>query len=168
MTKIGTTVVYGTQVCKIADRRKQTIGKLTREYYVLVPVFDQKNTSYVPVDNERLVAKMRKILSPEEIYALINALPETDSVWVTDDKQRTAEFKAVVEGGDPAEIIAVIKTLYERARELEAKGRRLHAVDEQILARAEKVVYEEFSLVLDIKRDEVVPFIARQIEIANK
>ncbi len=43
-------------------------------------------------------------------------------------------------------------------------GRKLHAHDVALLSRAENMLYEEFSLVLDIKREDVVPFIANRLE----
>ncbi len=166
--KIGSTIVYGTQICKITDKKDQTFGKITRNYYILTPVFDEKNVIYVPSDNEKLVAKMRKILSAEEIYTLIKSIPETEKIWIEDDKLRAQEYKAIIESGDREKIIMIIKTLFEHKGEVEAKGRKLHAVDEIILSRAEKMLYEEFALVLDIKKDEVVPFIAEQIEVKKK
>lgn len=166
--KIGATIVYGTQICKITDKKPQTFGKTTREYYVLAPVFDEKNTIYVPCDNEKLIAKMKKILSAEEIYALIRSMPQSESVWIEDGKERTQKYKEIIEKGDREEIIKIIKTLFEHKTEMEAKGRKLHAADEIVLSRAEKMIYEEFALVLDIKKEEVVPFITEQIEIKEK
>lgn len=168
MVNIGTTIVYGTQICRVTDKKDQTFGKITRNYYVLTPVFDEKNVIYVPSDNENLVAKMRKILSAEEIYALIRSIPNTENIWIEDDKLRTQEYKGIIERGDREEIIKIIKTLFEHKCDMEAKGRKLHAADEIVLARAEKVLYEEFALVLDIKKEEVVPFITEQIEIKEK
>lgn len=168
MIEIGTTIVYGTQICKITDKKNQTFGKISREYYVLTPVFDSKNTIYVPVDNENLVAKMKKILSAEEIYTLIDSIPSSENVWIEDDKERSHKYKEIIENGDRLEIIKVIKTLYEHKQDIEQKNRKLRSSDETILNRAEKVLYEEFALVLDIQKEEVVPFIARKIEIKEK
>ena len=38
-------------------------------------------------------------------------------------------------------------------------------MDEIIFERAEKIIYDEFALVLNIKREEVVPFILKQVKI---
>ncbi len=140
------------------------MGKMTRDYYVLAPVWDDKNLIYVPADNENLTAKIKKILSAEEINALIKAIPEGDSCWIEDDKERSAEFKGIIDSGDREKIIRIIRILFLRKRELEAKNRKLHAADEAILNRAEKLIYEEFALVLGIDKDEVVPYIAKRLE----
>lgn len=168
MLEIGTTIVYGTQICKITGKSKQTFGKITRDYYVLVPVFNEKNTIFVPADNENLMGKIKPILSAEEIYSLIDSIPDTENIWIEDNKERTLRYKDIIERGERKEIIGVIKTLFERKKEIESKNRKLHATDEIILSRAEKMLYEEFALVLDIKKEEVIPFIARQIEIKEK
>ena len=75
--KVGDRVIYGFQVCEIVDIKPQTIGKIKRDYYVLSPIFDAKNTLYLPTDNEKLVAKMRKVLSEEEILGLIKSIPKS-------------------------------------------------------------------------------------------
>lgn len=168
MINVGSTIVYGSQVCKVSDLSDKTFGKITRKYYVLMPVFDEKNMIYVPVDNEKLVARMKQILSAEEIYALIAEMPDKKSIWIDDDKLRAVKYKELIENGNREEIITLIKTLFEHKCEMEARGRKLHASDEIILARAEKVIYEEFALVLNIKRDEVVPFIAAKINVEKK
>ena len=67
--QVGDRVVYGIHgVCLVADVEEQrTAGEVTR-YYVLQPVYDDKGKVFVPVGNERLERKMRRILSKEEIY----------------------------------------------------------------------------------------------------
>lgn len=165
MIALNSTIIYASSVCKVKEIKKMTVGKNTREYYVLVPVYDDKNTIYVPTDNPTLLQKMRKILSAEEITELINAMPDNEAIWIEDDKARSEAYKKILEQGNRAEIIRIIKTLYERRLTLMSEGKKLHSADEIIFARAEKMIYDEFALVLDIKREEVTPFILKQIEI---
>lgn len=40
--------------------------------------------------------------------------------------------------------------------------------DERFLKEAEKMLYDEFALVLNIREDEVLPFIMKQIDIEEK
>jgi CarD family transcriptional regulator len=53
-------------------------------------------------------------------------------------------------------------------QELKEKGKKLRVSDERFLKDAEKVLYDEFAHVLDIKREEVLPFIFEQIETVRK
>ena len=69
-------VLYGNQgVCKVFDIVKKEMANEVNEYYVLKPVNDVHSTVYVPTQNEKLTSKMKKVLSVEEIYDLINDIP---------------------------------------------------------------------------------------------
>ena len=63
MFTVGDAVVYGTQgVCRISEITEMTVAKVVRSYYVLVPVYSEKTTLYVPVDNEEVVkSRMRPV-----------------------------------------------------------------------------------------------------------
>lgn len=169
MIKINSTIIYGSQVCKVKDVRSMTVGKVTREYYVLAPVYDDKNIIYAPTDNPKVLEKIKEILSAEEIAELIRNMPENVSLWVDDDKERAVLYRETLEKGNRTDVIRMIKTLYEKRKELNAKGKKLHSADEIAFQRAEKMIYDEFALVLDIKREEVTPFILQQIKsVPNK
>lgn len=165
----GDTVVYGTQgVCRIEGVQSKRIRGEYIDYLVLRPVYDQNSTVFVPKTNEKLMAKMREVLSAEEIYKIISELPEKDPIWIDDDNIRKAKYQEMIDEGDRRKIMLIIKTLYRHRIEQEEKGRRLHQADEFILKQAEKLLHDEFALVLDIKPEEVVPFIMKQIEIHKK
>ena len=111
---------------------------------------------------------MRAIISADEIYRLISELPDEDPVWIEDDNYRKARYQEIIDKGDRSSIMLIIKTLYRHKIEQENKGRRLHQADEYILRQAEKLLHNEFALVLDIKPEEVAPFIMEQIEVQKK
>lgn len=164
MFKKGDAVIYGSQVYIVEGTTQKTIGKVTRDYYALKNAYDEKNTAFIPTDNEKLLSKMRHILSREQILEMISEFPNAKSIWVEDDKERSASFRAILEKGDRREIAQLVKTLFEMKKALSEKGRRLHTADEAIFLRAEKVICEEFALVLNIKPDEVIPFIGEQLK----
>ena len=64
-------------------------------------------------------------------------------------------------------MIRLIKTLYEHRESLMDSGHRMHAADANFLKEAEGVLYEEFAYVLNIGREEVIPFIQNEIEKAQ-
>ena len=89
-------VLYGNQgVCKVFDIVKKEMANEVNEYYVLKPVNDVHSTVYVPTQNEKLTSKMKKVLSVEEIYDLINDIPNEKEVWIDDFNER--KEKAVKE-----------------------------------------------------------------------
>ena len=66
------------------------------EYYVLKPIYNDTSTIYVPVHNEKLTGKMRRILSAEEIYRLIRSMPDVDSEWVENEAERKETYKEIL------------------------------------------------------------------------
>ena len=169
MYSTGDTVVYGTQgVCRIEGTQTKRIRGEYVEYLVLRPVYDQNSTVFVPKKNEKLMTKMRDILSAEEIYNIIQELPEKDPIWIEDDNIRKSKYQEMIDEGNRRKIMLIIKTLYRHRIEQEEKGRRLHQADEFILKQAEKLLHDEFALVLEIKPEEVVPFIMKQIDVQQK
>lgn len=58
--------------------------------------------------------------------------------------------------------------IYNRKVELEKKGKRLTSADSEAMKTAEKLLYNEFALVLDIRPDQVVPFIMEKITVSKR
>lgn len=171
MTKfqVNDSVLYGVEgVCRITDICEQDFMGTRALYYVLKPVYTPGSTVFVPLANETLVAKMRRILSPDEIRSLIKTMPDEALLWIDDDNARRARYAEILQSGDRAELVGLIKALYRRREEQQARGRKLHAADERYLHDAEKVLYDEFAHVLQIKRDEVLPFIMEQIQVRER
>ena len=169
MYQVNDTVAYSSQgICTVSEICKRDIGGSMVDYYVLKPVYSGNSTVFVPLDNEVLTAKMRRVLSPEEIYALIRTMPSEEALSIDDDHARRDHCRAVLNGGDRAAMVGMIKALYLRKQRQETAGRKFHVADEHFLHDAEKILYDEFAHVLQIKRAQVLPFILEQIEIQTK
>lgn len=167
--QINDTILYGSQgVCKITGTVQKDFGGCVMDYYTLKPVYSENSVIYVPMHNEALLHKMRRVLSPEEIYALIQAMPHQEVSWIEDENKRKETCRDILSRGDRMELIRAIKALYLHQQELQQKGRKLHVSDERFLKEAEKMLYDEFALVLNIREDEVLPFIMKQIDIEEK
>ena len=68
MYQIGDKVCYGTEgVCSIVRIQEMKVGGAKGKYYVLRPIYRESATVYVPLDNERLIARMRPVLSQQEL-----------------------------------------------------------------------------------------------------
>ena len=102
-------------------------------------------------------------MSEAEITALIDAMPEEDFIWIADDNARRERYKAILAGGDPSDLIRLIKTLYLRAQTQKAQNKKPRLEDERFMKQAEKLLYEEFAHVLHIQRDEVLPYILHRV-----
>ena len=162
----GDTVLYGVEgVCRITGTERRDMAGMKLEYYVLQPIYNQQAKVLVPMHNEQLTAKMRRVLTADEIHDLIRSMPAgPDLCWEENDAVRREQFKDILARGDRGEIVCLIKTLYLRQQAMAEKGKKLHLADERFLKDAEKKLYEEFAHVLHIEREQVLPFILEKIQ----
>lgn len=133
-------------------------------YYVLKPVYESASTLYVPVDNEHLLEKMRRVLSKTEIDKLLGMVGENTIDWVDDDRQRAEEFSCILAEGMRMELLVLIKCLYRQKNELINSGKKFKAADEKMLTAAEKMVNEEIAYVLGINKEKVPDYILSKLE----
>ena len=157
MYKIGDLVVYGAfGVMTVVDIRDESIGDLVRRYYVLRPTLSKNESfTFVPTENEQLVSAMRPLLTKDEILSLLHSakdLPPID--WVNENRARQEYFKRIMESGDRAKMISMIRAINESGQRREAEGKKNFITDENAKAKAEKLLYTEFSVVLGIDEEE--------------
>ncbi len=165
MYKINDTILYGAHgACRFEGLIRRQFNGIQNDYYVLKPVSGDNSTIYVPVRNEKLVGKMRPVLSEEELRALIKQIPAEDSLWIENEQERKEKYHSILSSGDRLGLVRIIKGLYFHQKEQKAKGRKLHSVDEHFFKEAEKILYDEFALVLHIEPEEVLPFLLEQLE----
>lgn len=138
--------------------------KVKKTYFVLVPIYDEKATLYVPKDNERLLANMHKLLSPTEINDLIDEAAKNPMEWIADDIQRKEKCGEILKSGDRMQLMQLIEMLYLRREELKTTKKHFHIVDERYLRDAERLLHDEFSYTLDIKREQVPEYILNRIK----
>ena len=153
---VGQTVLYGSNgVCMVDDVTEKRIGKTKIQYYVLKPLCNNTSTLFVPTANQQIVSKMRRILTEDEAEAILRDLPPCGD-WNDNKQERSEQFRAIITEGSCVELIRLIRLVRTHEQEQLAGGKRLHITDERFLKEAEKMVCEEFSLVLHISRDEVL------------
>lgn len=158
MYNVNDYVVYSmTGVCQIVDIETDTFNDEKSEFYVLKPVFSDNMTIKIPVANAQ--AKMRKTMSRDEAMTLIAAMPEQETEWIDDNRDRAQSFKAALRTGKSEEWVKLIKTIYLEKEEKFAAGKKLSKSDEDIFDAAEKQLHEELAIALGITPEEVVPFI---------
>ena len=79
MFQMGQALTYGASgICRFDGIISQKSGKKIVWYYVLKPVYNQGSTVFVPVDNEKLVARIRPVLSQQEVMDMIHGLSQTE------------------------------------------------------------------------------------------
>lgn len=166
MFNIKDHVMYGDNgVCQIVDKRKEKIAGQFGEYYILQPVDNASSTFYVPANNERLVSKMRPIMSKEAVMELLTMAAKEDMDWDEDNRVRQTVYKEVFERGDSKELLLLLKALYRQREERREEGKRLWAIDENAMKHVEKLVCEEFAAALGQGSEETLSYILEQIKV---
>ena len=166
MFRINDVIIYGSQgVCRITDIEEKTVSGAKKSYFVLKPVNDQSATFFAPTDNAHVLKKMRRLLSAEEIHKLIDAMPEEDADWITNENERKELYRKILATGDHMELIKMIKAIYAHKKAREAEGKRLHMSDENFFKDAEQILYHEFQYVLNLhSKDDLMAYIFARIQ----
>ena len=157
MYSIGDKIMYGASgVMTVIDIRDEAIGDISHSYYVLRPTLARTDSfTFVPVNNERLVAMMRPLLSKEDINVLLSAAKDIPSVdWVPENRARQEYYKKLIESGELASMIAMIHRVIDCGRLREAEGKKNFLSDENAKAKAERLITSEIAVVLEIPEDE--------------
>ncbi len=160
MLAVGQTVVYGTQgVCTVKEISMLKLGKTKGEYYVLTPVDDPGSTVYVPTANEKLMSKLRPVLTGEEADALITEAMREPLEWIVSDAERKTVCDDIVKNGDRKQLMQLVGMLYRRREALKDQKKHFHNVDAQYLKTAERMLHGELAYALGIAVDDVVDYI---------
>lgn len=163
MFKVNDYIMYGrTGVCQVTEiRNGESMGNIGTDYYVLNPVFENNSVIMTPVNNQKIL--MRKVTSKQEIFSMIDAVSNEEIVWIDDDKIRNEKFKSSIKSGICEDWIRLIKAIHLQMEEKKSIGKKISQMDEGILKEVKKLLYEEFSLALEILPEEVENFIYKKI-----
>ncbi len=169
MFNINDVIVYGSNgVCKIEGIENKELMGTKKQYFVLKPIKSNASTYFVPTENDRLLAKMKSLLSKEEINELIDSMVTEKANWITNESERKEKYRSIISDGNRLELIKMIKSIFIQKKEREANGKRLHASDERFFRDAQKLLYSEFGYVLNLNEDQLMTYIFNRIENSNK
>lgn len=147
-------IVYRKETCKI-------IGK-EDGYYRLVPVNDTSIKYKVPVDSNFL----KKVITKEEIDRLLLEIPEINTIDLG-EKQIEQEYKELMKSGTHEDLVKIIKTSYLRNQIRILNNKRISEIDDEYFKRAEKYLYEEIGIVLNLSFENTKEYIINKLKKAN-
>lgn len=162
MYGIGDKVVYGAfGVMEILDVTEQTVGDVTKKYYVLKEYSSHSSSlTYVPLDNEALLGQLKPLLTKDEILEVIRAAKAAPTLeWIEDNRARSEYYKRLLSTADRFMLLCMIDTVYKTGLRRVAEGKKNYIADENSMHRAIKLITTEFSLTLGIPEGEVKAFI---------
>lgn len=165
MFQVNDLIVYGNHgVCKVENVGTLSISMADKQkqYYTLRPVYQHESVIYAPVDNNKTI--MRFVLSKEEVEDLIQDIPNIESAWIGNEREREVQYRAALQTCDCRELVKIIKTLYHRKKSRIQDGKKVTVVDEKYFRQAEEQLYGELAFALEMPKDEVGAYIADSIE----
>ena len=159
----GNFVIYrSTEICRIEGFETKSFDNVTsKEYCVLVPADGGSSRYYVPKDFAE--SKLRRLLTKDEIHALIDGMKGEQPDWGDTEDHRKNVFNEVLSSGDHKRIISMLHSLYLERQERLAQGKKLLTADEKAMKAAESLIDREFAFVLGIKDNEVSEYIAQKL-----
>lgn len=165
MFKKNDVVIYsGYGLCRVFDVAKMNMHGIPKDklYYTLQQMVGNGGTIYTPVEHKEHV--LREIISREEAEELISFIPEIDSLWIADEKQRESQYKKALKSCDCQEWIRIIKCLYLRKQDRLAQGKKMTSVDEKYFQIVKESLYSELALSMDVPKEKMEEYITERID----
>lgn len=164
MFACGQQVVYGIHgVCNIVRTETRIIDRKEVEYFVLTPVEQPETSFYVPTNNATALSKLKPILTKEQLDLLLCSDKAVEDAWIQDENNRKQRYRELINSGNRAALISMVRTLLVHKSKQAAVGRKFHLCDENFLRDAQKLLSSEFSLVLNIPKEAVGEYIQSKI-----
>ncbi len=158
----------GTGICRVdrVERMPFPDEQHMRLCCELKPISNPAMAILVPMDNENLCAKMKPLLTHEEIDGMIAFVKAQPSLWVEDRKQRNAEFRRMLSSGETCTLLQLLRTMAEQEDVLRTVRKKLSAADFVVRKEAMRIVTEEFMYSLHISAEEAEQLIQTAAQTA--
>ena len=165
MYQVGEQVVYGIHgVCRVADLEERVVDRKRVTYLALEPVGQDGSRYLVPTHNAAAMAKVRSMLSPHEMDALLQSQEVRSDGWIRDENQRKQTYRELIGSGDRVRLLQMVRTLYRHRKAQSAAGKKCHLCDENFLRDAEKLLIGEFSIVLNMDQEQAKHYIRNKLK----
>ena len=157
MYVIGTPVLYGrTGVCRIEAIGPASFQEHDEQcYYKLRAVFSTSGECiYIPVDT---AVSMRPLIDSGEAVSYLEQLPQLKPQLINCRKpaELVSHYQEVLSSSNPGNLLLLIKEIYLKEKELAAHNKKLGQVDSRYLKIAERLVCEEFAMVLQTAPESI-------------
>jgi CarD family transcriptional regulator len=153
-------IVYGNEgVCSVEEiTTLDMIGiDNNKLYYVLKPLY-REGTIYSPIDSS---VNIRKVITYEMARQFIEEIPKLEVKKFKKNSLRELNdyYKSYFATHSCADLLHVIKTVYEKKCSLANNGKKLGQTDENYMRKAEELLYGEFAVALNIPKENVKDYI---------
>lgn len=165
MYQAGEWVVYGIHgVCHVIGTEKQLVGRKRTQYLVLEPLNHAQSRFYLPTENPSAMAKLKAVLSRDELVALLSSEEARQDAWIQEENHRKQYYRDLIGSGDRTALMKMVSTLYRYKAAQASAGRKFHQSDENFLRDAEKLLTSEIALVLDLSPEAARDYLRQQLQ----
>ena len=155
MYQAGQYVIYGIHgACRVVGTEKQLVNRKRTEYLVLEPLYKSESKFYLPTQNPTALAKLKSVLSREELEVLISSEEIRGNCWIQEENLRKQHYRELTASGDRVELMQMVCALYRYKDEQMASGRKFHQCDDNFLRDAERQLCSEISLVMEMEPEQ--------------
>lgn len=164
MYQVGDWIFYGnTGACQVVDVSERKLPGMEKEllYYTLKPLCDSCSIS-TPANGKIF---MRPLITREEAEALIDAIPDIDAQAYHNPvlRQLSEHYEKSLNTHDCLSLIKMTMSIHAKKQAAVSQKKKLGAVDEKFMKRAEELLFGELAVALDIRKEEVAEYIAKRI-----
>lgn len=159
MYKKGDYVVYRRDVCIIRDIKESKLKNTT--YYVMNPIDDSSLIIDIPIENKR--GFLRDVISTDKAKKLIERIPKINPIENINEKNLDAKYKEMLYTGNYEDLIKIIKTTFLRNEGRVNNKKKISEKDNNYFKLAEKYLYNELSVSLNMSVEEVKDYIFRVV-----
>lgn len=161
MYKTGDYIIYRKDVCKITEIKEKLYHN--QDYYKLTPINDTSLKLVIPINNKFI----RPLINQAKIDSIIANIPNIKALE-TNDKYIEQEYKRLMSSGSHEDLIKIIKTTYLRNKERLDNNKKTTDKDNNYFKQAEKYLYTEFSVVMNISYEEAKEYVISKVKEISK
>lgn len=169
MFEIGDYVINANNgICKVEDKVHLDLPMSDKKklYYLIVPIKEKATKLYIPVDSDK--QRIRKAMDEEQALEMIDAIPQIDAVWISNDKQREQKYKEAIFSCEPRQLVSILKCMYLRNQQRNAEGKKNTTIDERYFKLAENNLYSELAFAMHKDKEEMKQIITERIHEKEK
>ena len=147
---IGDHVMYGMSgACEIVEIGTLEFAGPEKVYYSLKPVYDERDTIYVPVAKENEIA--RKVVGKKEAQKTVKEIREGSIEGDLPDRDTCSSILQEADGLEVANLIRHLRLLRSQNKR-NHKG--LNIADAKLLTYAERIVTSELAVALTLSMED--------------
>lgn len=156
---IGDLIIYGeTGVCRVEDILEKEFLDGSKECYKLMPVYSSC-AIFTPTDNSNV--RIRPIVTKSEADEVVNTFRTIDPEIQTASSPRelSEKYDKIIKLHDCNALVELIVSIYKKRDMLVSQKKKLSAIDERFLKKAEDLLFGELAAALNIEKFNVKEFL---------